>query len=85
MHLLCSKIRNWNNCDDCNNNYFNIIRTEGGPCARSGHRMVLNKRHLLVFGGFQDNTHSYQYFNDLYAFSLADYKWKAIKTSGKLF
>lgn len=45
--------------------------------------MILSKRHLVLFGGFQDNTHSYQYFNDLYAFSLADYKWKVIKTSGK--
>jgi len=46
--------------------------------------MVLSKRHLVLFGGFQDNTHNYQYFNDLYAFSLADYKWKIIKTSGKI-
>jgi N-acetylneuraminic acid mutarotase len=45
--------------------------------------MVLNKRHLILFGGFQDNTHNYQYFNDLYAFSLTDYKWKTIKTTGK--
>lgn len=46
--------------------------------------MVLSKRHLVLFGGFQDNTHNYQYFNDLYAFSLADYKWKTIKTSGMI-
>lgn len=45
--------------------------------------MVLSKRHLVLFGGFHDNTHNYQYFNDLYAFSLADYTWKSIKTSGK--
>lgn len=63
---------------------FLISRSEGGPCARSGHRMVLSKRHLVLFGGFQDNTHNYQYFNDLYAFSLADYKWKIIKTSGMI-
>lgn len=45
--------------------------------------MVLNKKHLIVFGGFQDNTHSYQYFNDIYAFSLENYEWKKINTSGK--
>ncbi|XP_050542790.1 kelch domain-containing protein 4-like isoform X2 [Daktulosphaira vitifoliae] len=59
------------------------IATEGGPSARSGHRMVLCKRHLIVFGGFQDNTHSYQYFNDIYAFSLENYEWKKIKTTGQ--
>ncbi|XP_015372908.1 PREDICTED: kelch domain-containing protein 4 [Diuraphis noxia] len=65
------------------NRNWTKIMAEGGPCGRSGHRMVLSKRHLVLFGGFQDNTHNYQYFNDLYAFSLADYKWKTIKTSGQ--
>ncbi|CAI6350287.1 unnamed protein product [Macrosiphum euphorbiae] len=65
------------------NRNWTKVMAEGGPCGRSGHRMVLSKRHLVLFGGFQDNTHNYQYFNDLYAFSLADYKWKTIKTSGQ--
>ena len=26
-----------------------------GPCARSGHRMVVHKNRLLLFGGFTDD------------------------------
>ena len=42
----------------------------GGPSSRSGHRMVLLKRHLIVFGGFHDNLRDCKYFNDVHAFDL---------------
>ena len=32
------------------------VRGPGGPSARSGHRMVLFRKLLLVFGGFHDNN-----------------------------
>ncbi|KAF1387187.1 hypothetical protein PFLUV_G00102750 [Perca fluviatilis] len=32
------------------------IKAPGGPPGRSGHRMVLSKKQLLVFGGFHENT-----------------------------
>nr|CAD7193542.1 unnamed protein product [Timema douglasi] len=58
------------------------ITTAGGPSARSGHRMVYIKKQLLVFGGFHDNLRNYKYFNDLYAFDLANYKWKRLEPKG---
>ncbi|XP_035520695.1 kelch domain-containing protein 4 [Morone saxatilis] len=32
------------------------IKAPGGPSGRSGHRMVLSKKQLLVFGGFHEST-----------------------------
>uniref|UniRef100_A0A8C8DKH9 Kelch domain containing 4 n=1 Tax=Oryzias sinensis TaxID=183150 RepID=A0A8C8DKH9_9TELE len=32
------------------------IKAAGGPSGRSGHRMVLSKRQLLVFGGFHESA-----------------------------
>nr|CAD7392510.1 unnamed protein product [Timema cristinae] len=58
------------------------ITTAGGPSARSGHRMVCIKKQLLVFGGFHDNLRNYKYFNDLYAFDLANYKWTRLEPKG---
>lgn len=58
------------------------INAANGPTARSGHRMVVTKKKLFVFGGFHDNNSSYRYFNDLYAFSLEDYTWTKIDASG---
>lgn len=53
-----------------------------GPSARSGHRCVLLKKKIYLFGGFHDNNNSYQYFNDLWCFSLENYAWKKIETVG---
>ena len=50
----------------------------GGPSSRSGHRMVLLKRHLIVFGGFHDNLRDCKYFNDVHAFDLDSRKEKSI-------
>ena len=47
-----------------------IFSASGGPSSRSGHRMVLLKRHLIVFGGFHDNLRDCKYFNDVHAFDL---------------
>lgn len=33
---------------------WELLPLRGGPSARSGHRMVLFKNKLLVFGGFYD-------------------------------
>lgn len=35
---------------------FIFFRAPGGPSGRSGHRMALGKRQLLVFGGFHEST-----------------------------
>lgn len=36
--------------------WFLLFRAPGGPSGRSGHRMVLSKKQLLVFGGFHEST-----------------------------
>ncbi|XP_063235245.1 kelch domain-containing protein 4 [Bacillus rossius redtenbacheri] len=58
------------------------ILAAGGPSARSGHRMVHTKKHLIVFGGFHDNLRDYKYFNDVYAFDLTSYTWKLLEPKG---
>ncbi|CAJ1057528.1 PREDICTED: kelch domain-containing protein 4 [Xyrichtys novacula] len=58
------------------------IKAPGGPSGRSGHRMVLCKNQLLVFGGFHESTRDFIYFNDIYSFSLDSYSWSHLKPSG---
>ncbi|EFN78372.1 kelch domain-containing protein 4 [Harpegnathos saltator] len=58
------------------------IIAPNGPSARSGHRMVLLKKQLIVFGGFHDNLRDYKYFNDVYAFDLETYVWRKIEPAG---
>lgn len=55
------------------------IAATGGPSARSGHRMVALKKRLYVFGGFYDAGTTFQYFNDVWCFSLETYTWHEIK------
>lgn len=59
-----------------------LCSASGGPSSRSGHRMVCNKKQLIVFGGFHDNLRDYKYFNDVYAFNLENYTWKRIEPTG---
>ena len=33
---------------------WDCLPSKGGPSARSGHRMVLHKSRVLLFGGFYD-------------------------------
>uniref|UniRef100_A0A182JPG9 Kelch domain-containing protein 4 n=1 Tax=Anopheles christyi TaxID=43041 RepID=A0A182JPG9_9DIPT len=58
------------------------LNAPNGPCARSGHRMVVTRKKLFVFGGFHDNNASYRYFNDMYAFSLENYTWTKVEAAG---
>lgn len=64
------------------NKKWEKIMAPGGPSARSGHRMVHNKKQLFVFGGFHDNLRDYKYFNDVHCFNLETYKWVKIEASG---
>jgi N-acetylneuraminic acid mutarotase len=45
--------------------------------------MVLCKKQIILFGGYNDNTVDYKYFNDVYAFDLKEYKWKKLEPTGK--
>jgi len=58
------------------------VTASGGPSARSGHRMVVHKKYLLVFGGFHDNLRDCKYFNDLYSFDLESRTWTKLVTMG---
>ncbi|RMZ55199.1 hypothetical protein APUTEX25_005477, partial [Auxenochlorella protothecoides] len=50
----------------------------GGPSPRSGHRMVLQRNRLLLFGGFWDAGKEPKYYNDLWAFHLTDLQWECL-------
>ncbi|KAF2363618.1 hypothetical protein FHG87_005625 [Trinorchestia longiramus] len=60
------------------------ITANGGPSARSGHRMVLTQKKLFLFGGFHDNGFDYKYFNDVHAFDLETYTWLKLDITGKV-
>ncbi|GBP94390.1 Kelch domain-containing protein 4 [Eumeta japonica] len=60
------------------------INASNGPSPRSGHRMVVSKKKLFVFGGFHDNNQSYRYFNDLHVFSLESYTWIQVEINGAI-
>ncbi|KAL6480726.1 hypothetical protein MHYP_G00117590 [Metynnis hypsauchen] len=65
-----------------NTNTWEQIKAPGAPSGRSGHRMVLSKRQLLVFGGFHESARDYIYYNDIYAFNLDTFTWSRITPSG---
>ena len=55
------------------------IEAKGGPGPRSGHRMAVWNKRVVVFGGFQDNNRSTpKYFNDAYVFDLGTYRWSKL-------
>ncbi|KAM9754279.1 kelch domain-containing protein 4 [Menidia menidia] len=63
-------------------NVWENIKAAGGPSGRSGHRMVLSKRQLLVFGGFHESTRDFIYYNDVHSFSLDSFCWSRLAPSG---
>ncbi|KAI4326758.1 hypothetical protein MLD38_032037 [Melastoma candidum] len=64
---------------DLKTNQWEQLNFKGGPSPRSGHRMVLYKHKIVVFGGFYDTLREVRYYNDLYVFDLDQYKWQEIK------
>ncbi|KAK9049465.1 hypothetical protein SSX86_031569 [Deinandra increscens subsp. villosa] len=64
---------------DLKTNQWEQLNYKGCPSPRSGHRMVLYKHKLVVFGGFYDTLREVRYFNDLYIFDLDTFKWQEIK------
>eukprot|EP00117_Sycon_ciliatum_P029990 scpid53893/ scgid23752/ Kelch domain-containing protein 4 len=58
------------------------VKAPGGPSSRSGHRMVVANKHLIVFGGFHEKPRDFLYFNDVYAFSLQSRVWHRINAAG---
>uniref|UniRef100_A0A1I8PKM2 Kelch domain-containing protein 4 n=1 Tax=Stomoxys calcitrans TaxID=35570 RepID=A0A1I8PKM2_STOCA len=60
------------------------INASNSPSARSGHRMVVAKKKLFVFGGFHDNNQTYRYFNDMHIFSLESYTWLQVEIAAAI-
>nr|XP_015223679.1 PREDICTED: kelch domain-containing protein 4 isoform X2 [Lepisosteus oculatus] len=58
------------------------IKAAGAPSGRSGHRMVLCKRQLVVFGGFHESARDYIYYNDVHTFNLDTFSWSRLAPSG---
>ncbi|GAA5857490.1 hypothetical protein JCM8547_009299 [Rhodosporidiobolus lusitaniae] len=53
--------------------------TKVRPSGRSGHRMCVYKGDIYLFGGFQDTGIRTTYLNDLWVWSLTDYRWTQIE------
>ncbi|KAI5664979.1 hypothetical protein M9H77_24302 [Catharanthus roseus] len=64
---------------DLKTNQWEQLNYKGCPSPRSGHRMVLYKHKIIVFGGFYDTLREVRYFNDLHVFDLDQFKWQEIK------
>lgn len=62
------------------NNTFKI-QAPNGPSPRSGHRMAVLKKHLVVFGGYYDNLRNCRFYNDCYLFNLETSQWEEMKFS----
>ena len=48
------------------------------PSARSGHRMVLWKSYIVLFGGFYEAMREVRWFNDLYMYSFQENRWSLV-------
>ncbi|XP_057437616.1 uncharacterized protein LOC130729794 [Lotus japonicus] len=64
---------------DLKTNQWEQINLKGCPSPRSGHRMVLYKHKIILFGGFYDTLREVRYYNDLFVFDLDQFKWQEIK------
>ncbi len=67
---------------DLKSNQWEEIKASGpSPSPRSGHRMVVWKGFIVIFGGFHDTFRDCKYFNDLYLFNIAEERWDKIDVS----
>jgi N-acetylneuraminic acid mutarotase len=64
---------------DLDRNVWEALDTPTGPSPRSGHRMVVWKHFLVLFGGFYEASRGTKWFNDLWVFSLRTLKWNQIQ------
>ncbi|KAL9228416.1 hypothetical protein vseg_004002 [Gypsophila vaccaria] len=64
---------------DLKTNQWEQLNYKGAPSPRSGHRMILYKHKIIVFGGFYDTLREVRYLNDLHVFDLDQFKWQEIK------
>ncbi|CAK8986653.1 Kelch domain-containing protein 4, partial [Durusdinium trenchii] len=60
---------------DLQQNAWTCIEQKTGPSPRSGHRMLLWKHFLVLFGGFYETSRGVKFYDDLYFFDLREEKW----------
>ncbi|EFP91432.2 uncharacterized protein PGTG_17388 [Puccinia graminis f. sp. tritici CRL 75-36-700-3] len=65
-------------CFDLASHSWERIETKVQPSARSGHRMVVWKQWIILFGGFHDVGVRTNYLHDLWFFDMMEYKWQQI-------
>ncbi|KAJ3014268.1 UNVERIFIED_CONTAM: hypothetical protein HDU68_000358 [Siphonaria sp. JEL0065] len=51
------------------------------PSPRSGHRMVLWKHYIILYGGFYDAGNETRYLDDLHVFDTVECKWITVECS----
>lgn len=54
------------------------MRSTYARLCRSGHRMVLWRNYIILFGGFYEAMRDVKWYNDLYFFSLQERRWVAV-------
>lgn len=65
-------------CFDLTSHSWERIETKVQPSARSGHRMVVWKQWIILFGGFHDVGVRTNYLSDMWFFDMVEYKWQQI-------
>lgn len=63
------------------NTWSEVVRPRGKvewPSARSGHRMVLWRGSIILFGGFYEALREVRWYNDMYIFSFQDERWTSV-------
>ncbi|KAF4660899.1 kelch domain containing 4 [Perkinsus olseni] len=67
---------------DLKTNLWEEIKATGDrPSQRSGHRMLVWKGYIILFGGFYDTFRECKYFNDLHMFNITEEKWYKVDFS----
>ncbi|KIM21328.1 hypothetical protein M408DRAFT_333526 [Serendipita vermifera MAFF 305830] len=64
---------------DVQNHLWDRIETKVRPSGRSGHRMILWKHYIVLFGGFIDPGVRTNYLQDLWVFDTQEYKWQQVE------
>jgi len=62
------------------------LSSEGGPCARSGHRMTASAAtgHAVVYGGFsEDKRRRVTYLDDMHLLNLSSCSWTSVGSADR--
>eukprot|EP00388_Colpodella_angusta_P022575 GDKJ01057731.1.p1 GENE.GDKJ01057731.1~~GDKJ01057731.1.p1 ORF type:complete len:866 (+),score=286.93 GDKJ01057731.1:196-2598(+) len=65
---------------DIRTNRWEELKTTGVlPSARSGHRMIVWRNYIVVYGGFYDTVKDTKYFGDVCFLSLQTLQWRKME------